>query len=272
MSFTSLETNTSLCVTCDLREVSDADEKAVFVHGVCHSPRCFDNLADELNARNISCALISLQSEHAGKYRNCIGINEYAQGLNDAVTQLRRSLHWVPDFLVGHSMGGRLIQKVQNKDPHFRLPTVLMAPIPLQGISPMLMRYLWNHPQILLKTLSGDLRDAMKDPEDIRTLFGDADTPREVLEMIANQIRHTSYRAYLELLWPQRIRKTGKSTLLLESDTDGLFPEGSYDNMEKHYPLFERKCFSGGHDFFVEHADVTADAIIDHRQRHRRDI
>lgn len=222
MQSISVPTETHLSVSCLLYEQphSDAGTTAI-VHGACHTPRCLSDVAHALNDLGIDCALIGLLSEYSGRMRNCIGIAEYQQGLRDALDHMRIFMHKRIESIAGHSMGGRLVQRIQETGAYTGVPTILMAPIPLHGTGPMLVRTLRHHPVMLAKTLGGELRTAMRSDEEIRTLFGDAHTPSEVLETIRTQLSHTSYRAYLELLGRQQIAQNSRPTLLLHSMTDG---------------------------------------------------
>lgn len=269
MQSISVPTETHLSVTCQLYERRDSDTgTTAIVHGACHTPHCFSGLAHALNDLDIDCALIGLQSEFSGRMRNFIGMAEYQQGLLDALKHLQMTMYKTIESIAGHSMGGRLVQRIQETGAYTSVPTIFMAPIPLHGTGPMLLNTMKRHPWMLAQTLGGELRTAMRSDQEIRTLFGDINTPPEVVETIRKQLNHTSYRAYLELLGRQHIAQNSRPTLLLQSITDGLFPPGSYDGMNTRYTKLTTQTIPGGHDFFIQHPRETASTYAAFHREH----
>jgi hypothetical protein len=238
------------------------------VHGVCHAGECFQEIGHELSEKGIGSVLVTLRSEYAGATRNLIGLGDEVRCVDQTLRRFQEETGLKIGSICGHSKGGRIVQKLQNKKPEWRLPTVLMAPVPQAGISPMLMRMIRKHPWMFAKTLSGDLRDAMQSDEEIRTLFGDAETPPEVIDQIRQQISHTSYRAYLQLLFPQYIQAADHPVLLMMSGTDALFPSTSYKGLEKTYKNLMDVEIPGGHDFFMVHPKRTANHYATFHREH----
>jgi hypothetical protein len=239
------------------------------VHGVCHSSDCFTDVAHELSEKGIGSVLVNLQSEHAGAIRrNLITLGNEMQGVDLALRTFQEQTGIQIRSICGHSKGTRVVDILQNAKPEWRLPTILMAPVPTYGISPMLARMAFRHPRMLAKTLTGELRNAMQSDEEILTLFGDAETPPEVIQKIRQQISHTSYLAYLQLLLPQWVRAHNHPVLLMMSGTDALFPPPSYRRLEKTYDNLRDVEIPGGHDFFMAHPQRTANHYATFHRTH----
>lgn len=262
-------TRSSLDVSYVLHEAPDpvSRQTAVLLHGLCHSRAMFEPLIAEMNALGIHVASVDTQSEHA-RHRNLIGLSEYRDGFAAAVAQIQNETGRRIGSIAGHSMGGQIVQEVMQEHPPLRRPSAFLAPVPLGGAWKAVLRTGMRSPSSLLRTFRRlDVRDAMRSPEEVRMLFFDEKTPEEIVERTRSLIRHTSYRAYQELvgrpLLRPRIRQTLQKSMLVSSPTDFLFRPEEYEDLQDAYPHLERHQMAGGHDFFIEYARPTAKLLAE---------
>lgn len=264
-----IPTGTRLDVSYQIHEAPTpvSEKLAVLMHGLCHSREMSKQLIKEQNALGIPVASIDIQSENAQK-RNHIGLSDYVFAFKSAMARILTDTSREIGSVAGHSMGGLIVQEAMQKYPCLRRPAAFLAPIPLSGAWRAVPRTAMHNPRAIPKLFkSTDVSTLMRTPEEVRTLFFDEQTPEEIVQQTTQQIRHTSYRAYLELLGRPvlrpRIKETDLKSMLLYSHTDFLFHPGEYKSTRKKYVNLEEYAIPGGHDFFIQNADATAQLMAD---------
>lgn len=268
----SVPTGSRLDVTYSYHEAPRpaSDSVVVLHHGICHTRDQFLPLILQLNGRGIHAAVIDQQSENAGFFRNCIGVKQYREGMAAAVRRIEKDIMPVGSYAF-HSMGALIGEEMQQQYPELRRPTVLMAPIPVDGALPITLRILRRHPLSYLKAvLTLDIHSLVKSPEQVRELFFDRLTPEPIVEQTTAQLKHTSFWIYCQLVlrWlvRPRIQNDGLPKMLLSSETDEIFHPHEYEKTRDRYPQLEQDRIKGGHDFFIEYAETTAERIANFHQ------
>jgi pimeloyl-ACP methyl ester carboxylesterase len=239
-------------------------------HGINHGSMMFEGMAEEIRYRGVHTGRIDIES----RGHNWISLDEYIAAYDAALRQMQSDTKLKIGSILGHSMGGHMTQELQQAYPEWsEKPTILMAPVPLVGALPAFVRAVMKHPSMLWKSVKKlDIQDVMRTPEDVRTLFFDKETPETIVVQTMNQLRHTSYRAYLSLLTRYltrpEIERTDTPTLLMHSKTDALFGE-RYDDLEIDiYTNLTRKSMPGGHDFYIQYPALSAEAVADFHKKH----
>ncbi len=260
--------NTRLLVTYSFHAAPHPVSKTVVVlhHGILHTREHFLPLIEKLNERGIHAAMIDQQSEQAGFLRNFIGLKSYRIGMAAAVRQIEEETKLRIGSFALHSMGALIGEETQQHSPELRRPTVLMAPIPVNGALPISLRILRRHPLSYLKAvLTLDIHSLAKTPAQVREHFFDHLTPEPIVEQAAAKFKHVPFWSYVQLvfrwLFAARIQNDNLPKLLLFSETDEIFHPREYEKTRDRYPQLEQAQIKGGHDFFIEYAETTAEHI-----------
>jgi hypothetical protein len=104
-----------------------------------------------------------------------------------------------PPIVVGHSMGGMIVQKYLETHP--APAAVLMASPPPQGGLRATLRAFRRQPRALLKaTLNLNMYYALATPRLAREAFFSADVPEETLAACVARLQDESIRAYLDMV------------------------------------------------------------------------
>jgi len=122
----------------------------LFVHGAWHAAWCWENFLPYFAERGYASYAVSLRGHGASEGRNGIRWHSASRGYVADVAQVARMLN-NPPILVGHSMGGYVVQKYL--ETHSAAAGILLATIPVSGILNFVMRYASRHPSKFLKSL-----------------------------------------------------------------------------------------------------------------------
>lgn len=121
----------------------------LFVHGAWHGAWCWDNFLPYFANQGYEVYALSLRGH--GNSEGRAGIRWYSTGNYVAdLAQVATSLSPFP-VLIGHSMGGYIVQKYL--ETYSAPAAVLLATIPTVGIFGMLLRMLRRHPASTLRAL-----------------------------------------------------------------------------------------------------------------------
>jgi pimeloyl-ACP methyl ester carboxylesterase len=170
----------------------------LFVHGACHAAWCWDvHFLDYFAQHGFTVHAVSLRehgnSEGLGKLR-WTRIADYVDDVANTVRQLPN-----PPVLIGHSMGGFVIQKYLEDHP---APAgVLLASAPPAGILPSTLRIARRHPMATAKAnLTCSWLPLMHTSRFVReNLFSEDMADEEVLSY-SKQFKDESFLAYLDML------------------------------------------------------------------------
>lgn len=180
----------------------------LFVHGAGHGAWCWENFLPYFASQGYAAYALSLQG-HAGSHgRERLWRTRVHDYVND-VLQVIASLP-CPPILVGHSMGGLVIQKVLET---LAAPAaVLMASVPPWGYFPTGMDVARQSPLTALKVLlSGSIRPVVESPQLVRQFVFSPDSSDAVVQRTYERLGDEAFLAFfdltlLELPHPGRIR------------------------------------------------------------------
>lgn len=223
----------------------------LFVHGAWHAAWCWDeHFLDFFAARGYRAVAPSFRghgnSPTPKRLRDC----SFADYLDDVVA-VARSLP-TPPVLVGHSMGGVIVQKYleTNAAP----AAVLMASMPPQGYLRSGLRWLRRHPLHFAKlTVTGRSLPYVSTPELARERFFCAHTPEPLVRRYAARLQEESARSGLDglvtLPRPDRVRAP---LLVIGAEEDGAVTRHEVGATARAYRT-EPEFFAGmGHDMMLE--------------------
>lgn len=165
----------------------------LFVHGAWHAAWCWDDhfltfFADR-GYRALALSLRGHGGSPATKPLRSLSMADYV----DDITTVASGLP-VPPVVIGHSMGGFLVQKyLEDRD----VPAgVLMASAPPRGYLGSGIRWLRRHPWDFVKlSATGRSLDHINSPELVRERFFSAGTPEAIVTACAARLQEESARS-----------------------------------------------------------------------------
>lgn len=281
-----VEAGTGLAVTCSFHraEKAGANRRVVAMHhGILHSWAHFLALIKQLNERGVHVLMIDQQSEDS-RWRNCIGLGSYVEGMAAAIRSFQEAY---PEYevtsYVFHSMGAAIGEQMQERYPDLRRPTVLMAPIPVQGATGVFVRLLLRRPFGMTRAiLTLSVLSLVRRSEEVRRVFFDEHAGSSTVKGCCRHLKHSPFAAYLQLTLRYvlrffRLQKHNEQpNLLLTSPTDYIFRSDGVVNEYRETEFFYRSGYhradgtpwlqkaeiDGGHDFFLRHPDQVASEIV----------
>lgn len=263
----SVPARSRLKVRCSLFKAQQpvSDKFVLIHHGICHTLEQYQPLIDQLNELGLHAVMVEQRSDDAS-FKNCIGLSQYRDNLATAVQTLEDRGHRIGSYVL-HSMGAEIGEEMQHKYPDLQHPNVFLAPVPQRGAWPITWRIFTRRPGAYLKAVfTLNIRSLVDTPEKVRTLFFDKDTPQQIVDKTTPQLKHAPFRVYCELvlrpvLWWRWIVNDNHPKLLLISSSDEIFKEEQYPPTRRLYPQLEEHHVKGGHDFFLQYAQETAQLI-----------
>ncbi len=181
------------------RPVSDPrPTPLLFVHGMWHGAWCWEEHFLPYFAEHgyVSHGL-NLRGHGGSEGRERLRwttMADYAQDVAEVSSQMP-----VHPVLVGHSMGGMLVQKYLES--HDAPAAVLLASVPPGGVLRTTLRVCRSHPWAFLKAnLTLSMFPVVGTPALAQELCFSADMPQETVQAYFARLQDDSYRAYLDML------------------------------------------------------------------------
>ncbi|MGB9251954.1 MAG: alpha/beta hydrolase [Mycobacterium sp.] len=195
----------------------------LFVHGGWHGAWCWDeHFLDFFSGRGFRAAAVSLRGHGRStptKALNACSIRDYVDDVCSAADGLGG-----PPVVIGHSMGGYVVQKyLENRQSP---AGVLMASAPPQGSTSASLRMMRRHPWAVLRTNTfGDTHDVVRTPRLTRAHLFCRHTPQNIVDSCAERLQPESALAMKQMLSKRRIRPELVTTplLVLGAAEDGAF-------------------------------------------------
>ena len=236
----------------------------LFVHGAWHGAWCWDEgFLDYFAERGFASHALSLRGHGASEGRERLrwhSVEDYVQ----EVAQVADSLS-SPPILIGHSMGGFVVQKYLESR---QVPAaVLLAAVPPGGVFSTLMRLTAKHPLIVLRanvTLS--LRPLVETPALVREAFFSKTMSEEKVQRYCERMQDESYRAFLDMLMldlrkPARIKTP---LMVMGGSADTIFIPEQVIGTAASYGVSAKMFPDVAHDMMLEDGwQRVADAIIE---------
>ncbi len=169
----------------------------LFVHGAWHGAWCWEPLMDYLAKKNFTSYAFDLPGHGTRKSESVVGLGimDYVAEVESAIGELAP----VKPILIGHSMGGLIVQKYLEKN---EVPaSVMIAPCPAMGGSLWLpIQYFLNHPMAGITATLGR-KTAIGSQKMCKDLFFD-DIPSEKLKTHFERLGFESSRAVRQMVIP----------------------------------------------------------------------
>jgi pimeloyl-ACP methyl ester carboxylesterase len=228
----------------------------LFVHGAWHGAWCWENFLPYFFDRGYASHAVSLRGHGQSDGQDKIRSHSAAKGYVADVAAVVKALP-TPPILVGHSMGGYVVQKYleQNAAP----AAVLLASIPVSGILGFGIRYCMRHPLVFLKAhFTLDLLELVGTPELARdALFSDlteADLRRYVPQLQSESFRMELETMLLSLPNPKKVLAHDTPILVLAGEKDRVFSTKEQRDTARAYGVErDMNIFPGmAHDMMLE--------------------
>ena len=235
----------------------------LFVHGMWHGAWCWTEHFLPYFARHgyVSHAL-SLRGHGGSEGRERLrwtSLADYVSDVAQVVDQMER-----PPVLVGHSMGGMVVQKYleSNAAP----AAVQLASAPPRGMVRATLRVAARHPLAFMKAnLMMSMFPVVSTPQLAQEAFFSADMPKDKVSRYYSQLQDESYRAYLDMMGlslprPERVKTP---ILVLGAADDRLISPSEVEATARAYRTQAELLPDMAHDMMLEAGwQVVADRIL----------
>ena len=188
----------------------------LFIHGAMHTAWCWDaHFLNYFAQRGYVSHAINLRghgSSHGRERLRWTRIADFVEDVAETVEELPD-----PPILIGHSMGGFIIQKYL--EDHAVPGAVLLSSPSPAGLLPAALKNARRHPLLFLKVnLTFSLFPLVSSPALAREAFFSADVPDDEMLFFWKQMQDDSYMAYLDMAaldLPRPARARGKAPVLV---------------------------------------------------------
>ena len=243
----------------------------LLVHGAWHGPWCWRDFAQRLAEHGHDTRVVRLRGHDRRSGRIWHRLREYVEDVERAAAALPS-----PPVLVGHSMGGIVVQRYLERNPASGV--VLMATIGPGTAPSARVGLAARHPGPALKaTILWSMRPLIATDALVRELFFTPETSPEIVEHCRAHLQDESYRAFLELVFGSlKVARSDAPVLVLGAERDGIVEPSEIRKLAADYRT-EAEIFPAmGHDMMLDHgwrdvADRVGDWIHD-RVPARRDL
>ena len=225
----------------------------LFVHGSWHGAWCWaEHFLDFFADKGYHAVALSLRGHGASPGRERLrwtGLQEYVADIADTAAQLPTQ-----PVLVGHSMGGFVIQKYLEH--HTAAGAILVASVPPTGVLRVTLRVARRYPVPFAK-VNASLRLAplVATPELVRDLLFSASTPDEQINAYQQRLQDEGYRGFLDMLALDLVktkRVNRVPMLVLGAEDDAIVSQRQIRRTAAVYGA-EAEIFPNmGHDMMLE--------------------
>ncbi len=195
----------------------------LFVHGAWHGAWCWaEHFLDFFAAQGCAAHAVSLRGHGASAGHERLRRTRIADYVAD-VAAVAATLPQ-PPVLIGHSMGGLVVQKFLER--HTVPGAVLLAPVPPSGVLGTTLRLARRHPLIFVRVnLTLSLYPLVATPRLARECFFSDNLPDAQVNACWEKLQDESFRAFVDMLALDLPRPIQGSTpmLVLGAGKDTIF-------------------------------------------------
>ena len=234
----------------------------LLVHGAWHGAWAWqDGFSDALAAAGYAVYAVSLRGHGGSDGRERLRATRIADYVAD-VLAVSATLPTAP-VLIGHSMGGLVVQKTAERHPTPAL--VLLAPVPTSGALAAALRLARRHPLVFARmnaTLS--LYPMVATPALAREYLFSPHTPEATVAAVQPRLQDESYRAFLDMILKlPRPRRVSAPVRLLAGTADAIFHHEEATRTARAYRTTAQLYPGRGHNLMHEPGweEVAADVV-----------
>ncbi len=207
----------------------------LLIHGAWHGAWCwewFQSHFAELGYESHAMSLRGHGKSQVPPRFNWTSISDYVDDVAEVAKRFSE-----PPVLVGHSMGGLIIQKYLEQ--HAARAAVLVASVPMHGVYRMLTRIAMKHPWQAFKCVAfADLDALVATPEMAHEALFSDDVPQDTFDHCFAALQPESYRAGLDMLLfglPRPGKVKVPPMLVLGGERDHLFHPDEIEKTARAY-------------------------------------
>ena len=222
----------------------------LFVHGAWHGAWCWERLMPWFARRGWECHALDLRGHGDtpnDRSLRLTRIKHYVEDLGAAVDSLQED-----PILVGHSMGGLVAQRYLEGR---HLPgCVLLAPVPIGGVTRTTFRVAIRHPVAFLKAnLTWNLGAIMHSDRVAHDLLFPDSMPSVDAQPHLDRLQDESYLAYLDMLLFTRARPQLVDTRVsvITGSEDRIFTPGQLRRNAQAYGTELQVIEGAAHDLML---------------------
>jgi pimeloyl-ACP methyl ester carboxylesterase len=238
----------------------------LFVHGAWHGAWCWDehflDYFAEKGYRSVALSLRGHGNSTAPKSMRLCSIADFVDDIDTVAKSLPE-----PPVVIGHSLGGFVVQKYLES--HDAPAAVLLASVPVSGITGFLLRRFQRHPWYTATALARmrSLRCVGGTPELARETFFSQLTPEaDVLRYTALLGEEYALKISIDALWLNLPRPNLVTTplLILGADDDECFTQQEVRSTAMAYKTDAEFFPKMSHDMMLDPGWTTvAERIFD---------
>jgi len=224
----------------------------LFVHGMWHAAWCWEeHFLPYFADHGYVVHALSLRGHGASEGRERLRWTSLADYVSD-VAQVAGQMERMP-ALVGHSMGGMIVQKYL--EAHRAPAAVLLASAPPRGLIPATVRVFLRHPLIVLKvSLKLSMFPIVGTPLLAREALFSVDLPEETVRACFSRLQDESFRTYVDMLGLNlpRPKRVQTPVLVLGAADDNLISAREVEATARAYGTQAEFFPSMAHDMMLE--------------------
>jgi pimeloyl-ACP methyl ester carboxylesterase len=170
----------------------------LFIHGTLHTAACWDvHFLDYFAQHGYAAHALNLRGHGNSDGREKLRWTRIADFVEDVASTVQQ-LHGAP-ILIGHSMGGFIIQKYL--EDHDAPAAVLLSSASPAGLLPTAVRTARRQPWVFTKiNLTRSLLPFIATPQLVGEAFYSKDLPDDLLVEYWKQTQDDSFRAFLDMV------------------------------------------------------------------------
>lgn len=244
-------------------EIKTQKTPLLFVHGAWHGAWCWDEYFLPYFAdHGYEAYAVSLRGHGGSPGPRRLSWVSTADYVADVAAAVRRLT--APPVIIGHSLGGFVVQKYLQR--YYAPAAVLLASAPPKPILRTTFQVIRHAPLAFLRVNLGlDLYPVVGTPELAGAFLFSTDMPKEKVAAYHGRLQSESYRAYLDMLGlslphPKQVKTP---VLVLGAANDAVFSVAEVEETAAAYHTQARIFPNMAHDMMLEAGwQSVADAIL----------
>jgi pimeloyl-ACP methyl ester carboxylesterase len=235
----------------------------LFVHGALHGAWCWDvHFLDYFARAGFAAHAVNLRGHGHSEGRDKLRWTRIADFVDD-LSNTARQLP-TPPVLIGHSMGGFIIEKYL--EDHSAPGAVLLTTPPPTGLLGAALRIARRHPLIFAKiNLTCSLFPLVRTPELAREAFFSEDLPEEELLQYWGKMQDDAFLGFLDMVMLDlpKPSNTGIPMLVLGAARDNMLQRSEIQATARAYSTEAEFLADVAHNLMLElRWQVAAERIL----------
>jgi len=233
----------------------------ILVHGAWHGSWCWQEVGEHLERERVDVAVVTLpgHDDPGSHRRNWARMSAYIDTVSDAAKSFDR-----PAVLVGHSMGGYVVQRFLETNT--AAAGVLVASVPRRGALGANLRLLKDHPLLTAKaTVMADYSGLVGSTDLVGSLFFRPETPAEIVESTYSQLQNESALAISTMIVrPPRPKRVTTPVHVVAASDDAIFTLEEQRDLAVAYGTELQIVANSGHDIMLDtNWETLAQILVD---------